>query len=163
MKNHDGAFPRQRSHALQGHKIITGGNAPGTRDVRSPTLKGSHYPLPRNPRPPGRHRDLTLSGSDVFWRCVFRGRCPRLSNASPAGIQLLAWGHAMVCPCDKDFFHSLFRRGPHHYARPSGLSSPPDSSASTYGLRTAVGVIHGTLAARIADAVAAVAPSGIFA
>jgi hypothetical protein len=36
--------PRARFlHALQGHKTVAGGNAPGMRDVRSSTLKGSYY------------------------------------------------------------------------------------------------------------------------
>ena len=30
--------------ALQGHKIVAGGSAPGMLEARSPTLKGSHYP-----------------------------------------------------------------------------------------------------------------------
>jgi hypothetical protein len=39
--------PRDRTEgqifrALQGHKVVAGGNAPGMREVRSPTLKGSH-------------------------------------------------------------------------------------------------------------------------
>jgi hypothetical protein len=34
--------------ALEGHKVVAGGNAPGKRDLRSPTLKGSHFPVTRD-------------------------------------------------------------------------------------------------------------------
>jgi 2,3-diketo-5-methylthio-1-phosphopentane phosphatase len=37
--------------ALQGHKIVAGGNAPGKRDIRLPTLKGSHHPGSKDARP----------------------------------------------------------------------------------------------------------------
>ena len=36
--------------ALQGHKMAAGGNAPGMRDVRFPTLKGSHPPRSKDTR-----------------------------------------------------------------------------------------------------------------
>ena len=31
-------------HALKGHKLVAGGNAPGKRDAGFSTLKGSHNP-----------------------------------------------------------------------------------------------------------------------
>ena len=63
--------------ALQGHKIVAGGNAPGMRRVRAPTLKGSYYPE-RGPK-----TGVTPPGFEPFrvGPCgghVFRGRCPRL-------------------------------------------------------------------------------------
>jgi hypothetical protein len=36
-------WPRQLFRALQGHKEVAGGNAPGKREARSATLKGAHY------------------------------------------------------------------------------------------------------------------------
>ena len=62
--------------ALWGHQIIAGGNAPGKRNVHSPTLKGSHHPVPRDAGLTGRHRDSTLSGSDLIGRTFSGGVAP---------------------------------------------------------------------------------------
>ena len=51
--------------ALKGRKIVAGGNAPGKRVIRLPTLKGSHYLGPQDAKPVRYHPDSTLSGSDL--------------------------------------------------------------------------------------------------
>ena len=72
--------------ALQGHKIVAGGNAPGMRDVRSPTLKGSHFLEPRDARPRWHHLVSTLSGSGpVGGR--FPGALPPATISIPSGDQ----------------------------------------------------------------------------
>jgi hypothetical protein len=41
----------QLFHALKGHKIVAGGNAPGKRNAHSPTLKGAHNFAARDAKP----------------------------------------------------------------------------------------------------------------
>jgi hypothetical protein len=65
-------------HALQGHKIVAGGNAPGIRDVRSPTLKGSYYPAPGTQDRPDAIRIRPFQGRSFSEAHFLRGRCPRL-------------------------------------------------------------------------------------
>ena len=61
--------------ALQGHKIVAGGNAPGMRRVSAPTLKGSYYPA-RGPKTgvTPRRFDPAPAGSDL------------LGDAFPGGV-----------------------------------------------------------------------------
>jgi hypothetical protein len=73
--------------ALQGHKIVAAGNAPGTHDVRPSDPEGVALP-----RAAERTTGMTPCGFDPFrvgpcWGRVFRGRCPRLLDRSPAGIK----------------------------------------------------------------------------
>src|ERR1039457_5265939 len=65
-----------------------------------PPESGTHSPRPfrgrTSPRrgdtkPAGRHENSTLSGSSLVSGCVFRGRCPRLLNRSPAAIKAGDW------------------------------------------------------------------------
>jgi hypothetical protein len=71
-----GEIEGQVLHALQGHKIVAGGNAPGTRDVRSPTLKGSNPGGVTRVLRPGDHANSTLSGSDLVGDTYSGGVAP---------------------------------------------------------------------------------------
>ena len=79
-----GQIGGQVFRALQGHKIVAGGDAPGTREVRSPTLKGSHYPQPQGAAPVGRRPGSTLSGSHLVGA--------RIPGAMPPAIVLIPSG-----------------------------------------------------------------------
>jgi len=65
--------------ALQGHKIVAGGNAPGKRHPHSPTPKGSNSRGPQDARPAWRHPDSTLAGSDVMGGASSGGVAPGYS------------------------------------------------------------------------------------
>jgi hypothetical protein len=62
--------------ALQGHKTVAGGNAPGMAKVRSLTLKGSYCPELRDAGPARRHPDSTLSGSNLVGGAFSGGVAP---------------------------------------------------------------------------------------
>jgi hypothetical protein len=51
--------------ALEGQKIVAGGNAPGKRDVRPPDPEGVARLLAAGRKPVCRRADSTLSGSDL--------------------------------------------------------------------------------------------------
>jgi hypothetical protein len=75
-------------HALKGHKLIAGGNAPGIRNVQFPTLKGSHYSNAGCARPERNLSDSnmesTLSGSDLSM-ARFPGALPPATEPIPCG------------------------------------------------------------------------------
>jgi hypothetical protein len=59
--------------ALQVHKQVAGGNAPGKRDAHSSTLKGSYYPgrgMQDRRRSPG----FGPFRVESCWERIFRGR-----------------------------------------------------------------------------------------